>query len=273
MEILKKIQTISSYLTKEGFTDVDSAIVLGSGFGDFVKEIPVLHEVNYKNIPLFPQTTVTGHKGQLLLTSIGDRKVLVFCGRFHYYEGHDLETVTLPIRVASHLGVKTLILTNASGGIQKHFNPGTLMVIRDHINLMGTNPLCGQNLNVFGPRFPDMTEVYNIELRKMALRLLKKNNIPHFDGVYCSVSGPSYETPAEIHFLKKIGVDAVGMSTVPEAIVARHSGMKVLGLSCITNLASGISATPLSHEEVIQTGKKTVFGKFLLEVLKQTIYR
>lgn len=268
MEVVEKVQTISSHLKKTGFTNVDVAIVLGSGFGDFAKEIKPSHTIDYKEIPLFSQTTVVGHKGQLLLAHINGKNVLVFSGRFHYYEGHDLQTVTLPIRLASFLGAKTLILTNAAGGIQPQWKPGTLMVMRDHINFLGENPLRGQNLDTFGPRFPDMTEVYDTELRKIALTVLKKNNIPHFEGVYCAMSGPSYETPAEVRFLKTVGGDAAGMSTVPEAIVAKHSGMKILGLSCITNLAAGISETPLTHEEVIETGKNVAFGQLLIDILK-----
>jgi len=231
-------------------------LVLGSGLGVLAEEItdPVI--LPYEDIPDFPVSTVESHAGRLILGELGGVPVLTMQGRFHYYEGYSMDKVTFPIRVMQSLGIKKLIVTNAAGGINLTFEPGTIMLITDHINLMGTNPLIGENLAQFGPRFPDMTRAYSPELRALVKSVAEDLNIQIKEGIYAAVTGPSYETPAEIRFLRTIGADAVGMSTVPEVIVANHGGMKVLGISCITNMAAGVTGESLSHDEVIETANR-----------------
>lgn len=244
-------------------------IVLGSGLGDLADSYCDI-AIPYGNIPHFAKSTVEGHKGQLVFADINGKKVVMMQGRNHFYEGHSMADVTYPIKVMKELGVKTLILTNAAGAVNKSFRPGDLMVITDHINFMGQNPLVGPNDEHFGVRFPDMSEVYNKNLVKIvdaAARLLKID-IKH--GVYLASSGPSYETPAEIRMMRNWGADAVGMSTVPEAIVANYCGMNVVGISCISNYATGVSTKKLSHEEVIETTNnvKAKFKELVLLLLK-----
>lgn len=231
-------------------------LVLGSGLGILAEEIRKSIIIPYEDIPAFPKSTVEGHQGQLVIGELNKVPVLTMQGRFHYYEGYKMDKVTFPIRVMQSLGIKKLIVTNAAGGINLSFQSGTLMLITDHINLMGTNPLIGQNLEDFGPRFPDMTEAYSLRLRTIATNVAQELNIKLREGVYAAVTGPSYETPAEIKFLRTIGADAVGMSTVPEVIVANHGGMEVLGISCITNMAAGVSGQKLSHTEVVETANR-----------------
>jgi purine-nucleoside phosphorylase len=239
----------------------DVAIVLGSGLGDFAAALLDSITSPYRDIPNWPASAVVGHAGQLVVGRLAGRRVAALCGRAHYYEGHDLGTVTFATRALGLLGVKTLILTNAAGGINVNFEPGTLMLIDDHINLMGNNPLAGPNEDRFGPRFPDMTEVYSQRLRELAEQAAREAGIPLARGVYVALLGPSYETPAEIRFLRTIGADAVGMSTVPEAIVGRHMGMEILGISCITNAAAGVLPQPLVHDEVMEVARR-VRGRF-----------
>lgn len=239
----------------------DAAIVLGSGLGDFADALQNATTTPYGEIPHWPASAVIGHAGKLVVGSLHGKTVAALSGRAHFYEGHDLKTVTFATRVLGLLGVKTLILTNAAGGINVNFKPGTLMVIDDHINLLGSSPLVGPNEDRFGQRFPDMTEVYSTRLRQIADEAARVAGVEIAHGVYVALHGPSYETPAEIRFLRTIGADAVGMSTVPEALVARHMGMEVLGISCITNPAAGVLPEPLRHDEVMEVARR-VKGEF-----------
>ena len=239
----------------------DVAIVLGSGLGDFAGTLAEPVSLPYRELPNWPASNVVGHEGRLVVGGARGKMVAALSGRCHAYEGHDLNTVAFAVRALGVLGVETLILTNAAGGINTGFLQGALMVIDDHINLIGGNPLVGGNDDRFGPRFPDMTEVYSSRLRSIADEAGRAIDLllPH--GVYAALLGPSYETPAEIRYLRAIGADAVGMSTVPEAIAARHMGMSVLGISCITNMAAGVLPRPLDHNEVMETARR-VRGEF-----------
>jgi purine-nucleoside phosphorylase len=238
------------------------AIVLGSGLGEFTSELTGAVSIPYGELPNWPAARVIGHDGRLVVGRVCGRTVAALAGRCHLYEGHDMRTVTFAVRALGLLGVKTLILTNAAGGVNTGFSQGALMVIDDHINLMGGNPLAGANDDRFGPRFPDMTEVYSARLRGMADQAGEAIGLPVPHGVYVALLGPSYETPAEIRYLRTIGADAVGMSTVPEAIAARHMGIEVLGISCITNMAAGVLPRPLDHAEVMETARR-VRGRFI----------
>ena len=261
-----KVEAAAERLRTFGVPDV--AIVLGSGLGDFADGLTDAMTTAYGEIPHWPASAVIGHAGKLVVGSLRGRKVAALSGRAHFYEGHDLRTVTFATRVLGIVGVKTLILTNAAGGINVDFRPGTLMVIDDHINLLGSSPLVGPNEDRFGARFPDMTEVYSTRLRAVADDASRAAGVPVAHGVYVALHGPSYETPAEIRFLRAIGADAVGMSTVPEALVARHMGIDVLGISCITNPAAGVLPEPLHHDEVMEVARR-VRGEFsaLLETI------
>ena len=247
------------------------AIVLGSGLGAFADELTESTSLAYKEIAGFAQATVEGHAGRLVIGRAGEVPIAAMQGRFHFYEGYSLEDVTFPIRVLKLLGVRTLILTNAAGSLNTEFTPGSLMVISDHINLMGVNPLIGTNDERFGPRFPDLTSTYDPDLQSMVIEEATAMNIDMRRGVYAALTGPSYETPAEIHMVRTLGADAVGMSTVPEAIVARHMDMQVIGISCITNLAAGVSNRPVDHSQVIATGER-VRAQFT-ELLRRVIAR
>ena len=241
------------------------AIVLGSGLGDFANSLGDAVVMPYDQLPHWPASRVIGHEGKLVVGKVanaGGRTIAALAGRSHAYEGHDLRTVTFGVRALGLLGVKTLILTNAAGGVNTSFLQGALMVIDDHINLIGSNPLVGPNDERFGVRFPDMTEVYSMRLRRLADQAGTAMNLPLPHGVYVALLGPSYETPAEIRYLRTIGADAVGMSTVPEAIVARHMGLEVLGISCITNMAAGVLPHPLDHAEVMETARR-IRGQFI----------
>ncbi len=233
-----------------------AAVVLGSGLGEFTASLRDAVACAYAEIPHWPAATVVGHAGTLVVGTIRGKRVAALSGRAHFYEGHDLRTVTFPTRVLGRLGVPVVVLTNAAGGINRSFEPGTLMLIEDHLNLIGSNPLIGPNDGRLGPRFPDMTEVYSRRLRALAAEAAQAAGVPLARGVYAAVHGPSYETPAEIRYLRTIGADAVGMSTVPEAIVARHMGLEVLGLSCITNPAAGVVPQPLVHDEVMAVARR-----------------
>ena len=243
----------AEFLRGRGYGGGDIGLVLGSGLGAFAEQMPEAFALNYGEIPHWPAAKVIGHVGRLVGGNVRGRRVLALAGRAHFYEGHDLRTVTFPVRVLKRLGVPTLLLTNAAGGINTKFAQGALMVIDDHINMLGTNPLVGPNEDRFGPRFPDMTDVYSKRLRGLADEAARAIELPIEHGVYLAVHGPSYETPAEIRAFRALGADAVGMSTVPEAIVARQMGMDVLGISCISNMAAGVLPQPLHHDEVMET--------------------
>jgi len=236
--------------------DAQIAVVLGSGLGGFADEFEEAVRIPYAEIPGFASSTVAGHAGSLVIGKVGPVPVIAMQGRVHFYEGYSLEEVTFPIRTLKLLGIETLLLTNAAGGINVQLSEGTLMIISDHLNLMGVNPLRGPNDERFGPRFPDMTEVYSRDLQETVVEEANVLGIEVRRGIYAALSGPNYETPAEIHMLRSFGADAIGMSTVPEAIVARHMGMRVLGISCITNMAAGISDGPINHEEVMEIGNR-----------------
>ncbi|MCR4430698.1 MAG: purine-nucleoside phosphorylase [Tepidanaerobacteraceae bacterium] len=247
----------------------DIGLILGSGLGGIVDLIKDSIEINFCDIPNFPVSTVSGHAGKLVFGKIEGVTAAVMQGRIHYYEGYNLKKVVFPVYVLNQLGIKNLIITNASGGINNDFKPGDLMIICDHINLLGNNPLIGPE--DMGPRFVDMSQAYSPELREIAKSAAQSLNLPLREGVYACLTGPSYETPAEIRMLKTIGADAVGMSTVPEVIIARQCGMKVLAISCITNMAAGIYPHELSHKEVIEVAKKS--EEMLAMLLKEIIKR
>jgi len=254
--LYERAQRAAQAIRSRTKTDVSVAIVLGSGLGSFADDLIEAVKIPYTEIPGFARATVEGHAGTLVVGAIGSLTVAAMQGRFHFYEGYQLEEVTFPIRVLKLLGVRTLILTNAAGSLNTEFTPGSLMVISDHINLMGVNPLIGRNDDRFGPRFPDLTTTYDPDLQNMVIDEAEAIGIDMRRGVYAALSGPSYETPAEIHMVRTLGADAVGMSTVPEAIVAWHMDMRVVGISCITNLAAGVSNRPVDHSQVIATGER-----------------
>jgi purine-nucleoside phosphorylase len=231
----------------------ETAIVLGSGLGDFSDTLLDAIATPYADLPHWPPSTVAGHAGRLVVGTVAGRRIAALSGRVHYYEGHDLGTVVFATRVMARLGVRRVILTNAAGGINTAFAQGALMIIDDHINMLGSNPLIGPNDDRFGPRFPDMSEVYSARLRGIADEAARARGVPVSHGIYVAVHGPSYETPAEIRFFRTMGADAIGMSTVPEAIAARHMGLEVLGISCISNAAAGVLPQPIDHREVLAT--------------------
>jgi purine-nucleoside phosphorylase len=247
------------------------ALVLGSGLGAFADEFSGATRIPYAKIPHFPRSTAIGHAGQLVIGKVDGIEVAGMQGRVHLYEGYSPRDVAFPIRVFSRLGVKAVILTNAAGGIKKEFTQGRLVVISDHIDLQGANPLSGPNVDKFGPRFPDMTNAYDKKFRELTLAAGRRLNIDLGEGVYAALAGPSYETPAEIRYLRSIGADLVGMSTAPEVIAARHSGLRALGISCVTNAAAGVFDQPLDHNEVIETAErvKSQFIGLLREVIPQ----
>ena len=235
MDLLNNIKTAVEFIQKKSKYTPEIGLILGSGLGSLADSIEDAEYYDYSSLPNFPVSTVEGHAGRLVIGKLKGKIVVAMQGRFHFYEGYSMTDVTFPVRVMKLLGVKTLVVTNAAGAVNTSFSPGDLMIITDHINLSGSNPLIGRNLDSFGVRFPDMSEAYNKE------------------GVYAMMSGPTYETPAEIRMVRVMGADAVGMSTVPEVIIAKHSGMNVIGISCLTNMAAGILDQPLNHEEVMET--------------------
>jgi purine-nucleoside phosphorylase len=237
-------------------------LVLGSGLGAFADDLSEATRIPYAQIPSFPRSTAVGHAGQMVIGKAGDVSVVAMQGRVHLYEGYSASEVAFPTRVLGRMGIRALILTNAAGGINLEYKQGALVVLSDHINLQGQNPLVGPNDERFGPRFPDMTHAYYKPYRALALEAARKLGKTLHEGVYAALLGPSYETPAEIRYLRTIGADLVGMSTIPEVIVARHMGVKVLAISCVTNMAAGILDKPLNHEEVLETGKR-VQGDFV----------
>ena len=246
------------------------ALTLGSGLGNYADEIEVEAEIPYGDIPHFPVSTVAGHDGKFVFGNIGSLPIVCMKGRVHFYEGYDTSEVVMPARLLKQLGVETMFLTNAAGGVNPSFSAGDLMLITDHVSLFAHNPLLGKNDERIGVRFPDMSHVYEPAFCDAVRQAAKENDIPLQEGVYCQLTGPSYETPAEIKLLQMLGVSAVGMSTAIEAIAARHAGMKVLGISCISNMAAGISAVPLSHKEVQETADRVapLFTKLVTETLK-----
>jgi purine-nucleoside phosphorylase len=255
----------------QGRTKLQPAVglVLGSGLGAFAKSLTDAVAVPYGEIPHFPASTAVGHSGELVIGKSNGVPLAVMSGRAHYYEGYAMEQVVFPVRVLAGLGVRTLVLTNAAGSVNVNYKPGELMVIDDHINLMGTNPMIGPNEEQLGERFFDMSEAYDPELRQVAEKACWQAGVPVRHGVYVAVSGPSYETPAEIRMARTLGADAVGMSTVPEVIAARHMGLRVLGISCITNMAAGVLKKKLDHREVLEVGERVKAG--LLEVLGRIV--
>ncbi len=282
--MVKRMESTSLYERAEHATrvirarinvDPRIAIVLGSGLGGFADDFDEAAAIPYEEIPGFVRSTAQGHAGRLVVGKVDSVPVMAMQGRVHYYEGYSFEEVTFPIRTFKLLGIKTLILTNAAGGINVQLTQGALMVISDHVNLMGDNPLRGPNDERFGPRFPDMSAVYSPELQELVVDEAKAAGVEVRRGIYGGLSGPSYETPAEIHLLRALGADAVGMSTVPEAIVARHMGLEVLGISCITNMAAGISDEPINHEEVMATGDRVreTFTQLLRRVVARISIR
>ncbi|PLT34807.1 purine-nucleoside phosphorylase [Bacillus sp. V5-8f] len=270
--MFEKLKTAASFIEgKLNGKQPEIGLILGSGLGVLADEIENPVKIPYQDIPEFPVSTVEGHAGQLVIGQLSGKLVVAMQGRFHFYEGYSMDKVTFPVRVMKLLGVETLIVTNAAGGVNESFQAGDLMLITDHINNTGTNPLIGPNDERFGPRFPDLSEAYSRNLQAIAKRVAEKLNIDLKEGVYVGNSGPTYETPSEVKLARILGGDAVGMSTVPEVIVARHSAIKVLGISCITNMAAGILDQPLSHEEVIETTEKvkSSFLSFIKEIVHE----
>ncbi|CCQ93192.1 purine nucleoside phosphorylase [[Clostridium] ultunense Esp] len=269
MDYMNKMKESIKFIKSKTKETPSIGLVLGSGLGSLGEKIENPMVIDYKDIPNFPMSTVEGHKGQLILGQLGNKKVIAMQGRFHYYEGYPLKDVVFPIRVMIGLGIENLIVTNAAGGVDEDFCPGDLMIIKDHINFTGQNPLIGQNFDDLGPRFVDMTRAYDERLMSIAKKAGEDLGISLKEGVYMWFTGPTYETPAEIKLARTLGASAVGMSTVPEVIVAAHQGIKVLGISCITNMAAGILDQPLKHEEVIETSLmvKDKFERLVIEIL------
>lgn len=260
--LLHKIEEARKYIQSIDNSKFDVAIILGTGLGSIVNNIDNKKVIKYQDIPGFPVSTVAGHKGELIIGELEGKKVIAFNGRFHYYEGYAMDQVVFGIRVMKALDIENILVSNAAGGMNPDFQPGDLMIITDHINFMGTNPLIGRNFEELGPRFPDMSSAYNKDLIKLAFECATKLNIKAQKGVYAAVSGPTYETPAELRMLRILGGDAVGMSTVPEVIAANHMGMKVLGISCITDMAIADNLEPLDHSKVVETANKAM-AKFV----------
>jgi len=265
--LYERAQEAANFIRSKCRRNPNIAVVLGSGLASFAESLSEAITIDYSEIPYFSSTTIEGHRGKLRIGHCDGVYTVAMQGRFHYYEGYSLEQVTFPIRAFKLLGIDTLVLTNAAGGINPNFNSGTLMLITDHLNLMGENALRGGNDNRFGPRFPDMTEVYTRSYRDVALQVASELAVDLEQGVYAALSGPCYETPAEVRMLRALGADAVGMSTVPEATVARHMDMKVLGISVIVNQGAGMIDKRLSHEEVLKTAEES--GARLAELLNR----
>lgn len=261
MDLARQVDEAASFISAGSVLRPVIAVVLGSGLGDFADELTGPVKIDYADIPHFRRSTAVGHVGRLVLGNFSGCPLIVMQGRVHIYEGYSASEVAFPMRVFSRLGVRAAILTNAAGGINLEYGQGALVAIRDHINLQGQNPLTGPEDARFGPRFTDMTEAYSRLYRQLAREAAQKIQIDLREGVYVGLAGPSYETPAEIRFLRAIGADLVGMSTVPETIVARQMGIKVLAISCVTNMAAGVLDKPLNHEEVLETGRR-VSGQF-----------
>ncbi|EXJ24199.1 Purine nucleoside phosphorylase [Alkalibacterium sp. AK22] len=267
---LKAIENAAAYLKNKGVKKPEIGLILGSGLGELADEATNSVAIPYEDIPGFPVSTVEGHAGKLVYGSLGGRKVLAMQGRFHFYEGYGVKEVTFPVRIMKALGVTSLVVTNAAGGVNETFTPGDLMIITDHINLTGDNPLLGPNNSEMGPRFTDMSVAYDKDYQVVVEKVAEKHGIPVQKGVYLGLTGPTYETPAEVRMVRTLGGDAVGMSTVPEVIVARHAGLRVAGVSCITNYAAGMQET-LNHDEVVEvtTRVRDSFKTLVKEVITQ----
>lgn len=273
---MQKILEAVHLLNRAGVNQAELGVILGSGLGDFVSLIhPKQQEIPYTDIPHFPHSSVVGHSGKLVWGELDGIPVTVLAGRAHYYEGFSMVDIVFPVRVLIRLGIKALIVTNAAGGINRSFRPGDLMLITDHINMLGSNPLLGSNLQEFGPRFPDMSEAYSRRFLHTARSAATRLHLPLREGVYVATTGPSYETPAEIEMFRRMGADAVGMSTVPEVIAANHAGLEVLGISCITNMAAGVLPRKLVHDEVlaVTSGVQQTFTGLLAETIQQFTQR
>ena len=265
-----RADTVAKFILKKTNLRPKIALVLGSGLGAFADEFAQATRIPYSKIPHYPRSTAIGHAGQLVIGTVEGVEVAGMQGRVHLYEGYSAKEVAFPIRVFARMGVKAVILTNAAGGVKREFTQGRLAVISDHINLLGVNPLAGPNEERFGERFPDMTVPYDKKFRDLTLAEGRLLGINLSEGVYAAVAGPSYETPAEVHYLRSIGADLVGMSTVPEVIAARHSGLRVLGISCVTNSAAGVLDQPLDHKDVLETAErvKSQFTGLLRAVIR-----
>ena len=271
IDLFDRVEAAAHYLQRKVEDPPSVAIVLGSGLGVLADRLVDPITIPYAEIPHFPTPTVHGHRGNLIVGTLGSTRVVAMQGRFHYYEGHDLEAVTLPARVMKAFGVRTLIFTAATGGIHPDYRPGDLVCLADHLNLIGSNPLRGPNDDRLGLRFPDMTRVYSPELRKLAIEEADRLGLTLREGIYACLPGPSYETPAEIRMLRTLGADVVGMSTVPEAIVARHAGLDVLAFALVTNAAAGITGATITHEEVIEAGREA--GERLGDLIQAIVGR
>lgn len=271
MDLSTKIKTAAEFILNKTSQKPEIGLILGSGLGSIADTIENAQIFKYEDIPHFPISTVEGHAGELVIGTIKNKCVVAMKGRFHFYEAYTMQDVTFPVRVMKLLGIDKLIVTNAAGAVNTSFKPGDLMLITDHLNLSGSNPLIGKNLDEFGPRFPDMSTAYSPELINQTKNIASSLNIDVKEGVYAMLSGPTYETPAEIKMIRTLGGDAVGMSTVPEVIVSNHSSIKTLGISCLTNMAAGILAQPLNHEEVIETSNmvKANFIKLVTSIIQK----
>ena len=261
-DLFTRAESAAAFVKSQTALRPEIGLVLGSGLGAFADDLEDAARIPYAQIPTFPHSTAIGHAGHLVIGKSGDVPVAVMQGRVHLYEGYSANEVAFPMRVFGRMGVRAVILTNAAGGISTEYGQGALVIVRDHINLQGENPLVGANDERLGPRFPDMSYTYAKRYREIALEEAKKLSIPPREGVYAALLGPSYETPAEIRYLRTIGADLVGMSTAPEAIAARHMGINVLAISCVTNMAAGILDQPLAHDEVLEVGRR-VMGQFI----------
>ncbi|MCF6408305.1 purine-nucleoside phosphorylase [Pseudalkalibacillus salsuginis] len=270
-ELGSKIREAVKYITDQTEHKPSIGLILGSGLGDFAEEIEEATKINYSEIPHFPVSTVEGHAGKLVIGTMSGKTVVAMQGRFHFYEGYSLQQVTFPVRVMKGLGVGQMIVTNACGGMNPDFEAGDLMIIEDHLNLTGANPLIGPNENELGPRFPDMSTAYTPEMIELVKSVANEEGITLQQGVYASISGPAYMTRAELKMLRTLGSDTVGMSTVPEVIVARHMDMKTLGISCITDMAIPEELEPLSHEQVVEVANRTKpkFKQLLRSVIEK----
>lgn len=270
-EYVGRVKEAAEYIKKTVKSLPDIAIVLGSGLHSIADSLEDKKIINYEEIPNFPKSTAPGHKGELIFGKLSKKKVLLMNGRFHYYEGYTMKEVTFPIRVFNEIGIKTLILTNAAGGMNPNFKVETPCIITDHINFTGDNPLIGQNHDEWGPRFPDMSSPYSKELTELALKAAKKVKVPVFTGVYLGITGPTFETPSELRMMRNFGADLVGMSTVPETIVANHCGIEVLGFSAVTDMAIADNLTGVTAEEVIERANKTgeKIAKIIFEMIDE----
>jgi purine-nucleoside phosphorylase len=269
VELLRSLDEAVAAIQERTALRPTMGLVLGSGLGAFAESLAEPEVIPYGEIPGFPTSTAVGHRGALVLGKVGDVPVAVMAGRVHYYEGYSGAQVVFPVRVLGRLGVRTLVLTNAAGAINTQFRPGELMLIEDHINLMGMNPMVGPNAAALGQRFFDLSRAWDPDLREVVAEACRKAGVKAHHGVYVALSGPSYETPAEIRMFRTLGADAVGMSTVPEAIAARHMGIRLAGISCMTNMAAGVLDQPLNHEEVLAVGEQVKAG--LIDVLRDVV--